>query len=196
MANNNTDLPEKLQSLFELLTPLQGVPIGTNEDVPYILLKVNEEDMAYIEANDITAEFKPSIINVALDEQVIAILFVQIKLAGIERLIFTLTYDVTNEKHYVDAHALLKMKQYSLIIGTQNTHKILAFTPEFDASFDPIEILASARNNATEYNLELFHQLSQFIITSHENKKALWDHFNEIASIENKWYAHLKMQKP
>ena len=196
MLDNNTDLPQKFQNLFKNMQVSQAVPLGSdNNNIPYVGIKVSQEDMTFIDEQSISAEFKPTILNVDIDDFTVAILFVQFKLNNLDNFIFTLTYDLKNDKHLTDASMLLKMQSYNLIIATETEHKILSFTTEFEADFEPIEILASARANATSYEFQLFHQLTHFLSTSHNSPSELWKHFDEIAPLERSWYARLQMQK-
>jgi len=196
MLDNNSSLPEKFQALFKNMEPLQAVPLGAdNNNIPYIGMKVSVDDMAFIDENEITAEFKPTILNIDIEDKTVAILFVQFKLNNLDNFIFTLSYDLKNDKHLVDASGLLRMDNYTLIIATDDEHKILSFTTDFKEEFNPLEVLASARANATEYDLQLFHQLGQFISSYQKTPRDLWKHFDEIAPLERSWYARLQMQK-
>jgi hypothetical protein len=195
MLNKNSELPPSVQGLFENIKPLQGVPLGTNNEMPIIALKVSDEVAKELDIIEVRAEFKPTVMNVDVDGSTLAILFVQFKLNGNDNLIFTLSYDLNNPKHYIDAYGLLKMQQYTLIIGTSENHKVVSFTTNFEAKFQPVSILEIAKSNATEYGLELFHQITSFIITTESSQLELWKHFDRIAPLERSWYTRMTMQK-
>jgi hypothetical protein len=194
MAQTNDTLPQNLTHLIANLTTRQAVPLGTMQDIPFLALKIPASSEALLTDGDIFCEMKPSIFNIDHGSETLAICIVQIKLNGLDAYTYSAAYDLTNDKHYSDCHALLNMRKYGLFIASENLHDFLVFDTPFDAFFDPRDVLAEARENATETNAEAFGAAVNALFGLKEDETALWHHLNEIVPFDNRWYLRTRME--
>lgn len=192
MANTNETLPFNLTHLIENLTTRQAVPLGSMQDIPFLAVKIPASAEALF-GQPIHCEVKPAIFNIDHGDETLAIAIVQIRLNNLDAFIYTAVYDLTNDKHYSDCHALLNMKKYGLFIASDTKHDFLVFDTPFEAFFDPRDVIAEARENATATNAEAFGAAVNALYALKENDTQLWKHFDEIAPFDNRWYLRTTM---
>jgi len=190
----NSILPQNLQELIANLSYVQAVPLGTHQGIPFLALKVSDDNEALIEDNAVTCEFKPSIFNVDYKEHMLAVCIVQLRLNGSDRHIYTASYDLRNDKQYSDCHELLSMTQYGLLIATQNVHAFLQFDTDFVGMFNPQQILKEARSHATDYNPLLFSEVSYALTMQADTPAGLWAYLEQTAPALHRWYGRMKLQ--
>ena len=194
MAQTNETLPPNLTTLIANLTTRQAVPLGTLQDIPFLALKIPVSREPMLTGGEIFCEMKPSIFNIDHGDETLAICILQIRLNGLDAYTYSAAYDLTNDKHYSDCHALLNMRKYGLLIASDNLHDFLVFDTPFDAFFDPRDVLAEARENASPTNAEAFGAAVTAIFELREDDAALWHHLNEIVPFENRWYLRTRME--
>ena len=194
MIESNTILPENLQDLISHLSYVQAIPLGTNQGIPFLALKIPEGGEALLEDNAVTCEFKPSIFNVDYKDHTVALCIVQLRLNGSDRHIYTASYDLRNDKQYSDCYDLLAMRQYGLLIATQNVHTFLQFDTNFVGTFNPQRILKDAREAATAYEPLLFSEVSYGLTMQGSTPAALWAYLEEVAPALHRWYARMSLQ--
>jgi hypothetical protein len=194
MAQTNETLPPNLTTLIANLTTRQAVPLGTLQDIPFLALKIPVSREPMLTGGEIFCEMKPSIFNIDHGDETLAICILQIRLNGLDAYTYSAAYDLTNDKHYSDCHALLNMRKYGLLIASDNLHDFLVFDTPFDAFFDPRDVLAEARENASPTNAEAFGAAVTAIFELKEDDAALWHHLNEIVPFENRWYLRTRME--
>ena len=193
MLNPNSQLPKNLQDLVGTLSLTQAVPLGTTRGIPFIALKLSAANEARIAANMITCEFKPSVFNIRYKEQNIALCFVQFRLNGSDDHIYTVSYDLKNDKQYGDCYDLLAMKQYGLLVMTDNGHDFMQFDALIELDFNPQAVIRGARELGTKYDPLLFSEVSYGLTTQGETPAALWRFLEETAPLKNKWYASMQL---
>lgn len=194
MTQPNAILPQNLRDLIALLSYVQAVPVGTDQGIPFIALKVTENSADLLEDNAVTCEFKPSIFNVAYKDQTLALCLVQFRLNGSDSHIYTASYDLRNDKQYSDCHDLLAMKQYGLLVATDTVHTFLQFDTDFVGDFNPQSVLKAAREKATAYEPVLFSEVSHALTMQGDSPAALWEFFATVAPAEHRWYAAMALQ--
>ncbi|GEM_PF-2601334 len=194
MTRPNSELPQNLQDLVANLSYVQAVPLGTTQGIPFIALKLGDANEKTIADNAITCEFRPSILNVDYKDHTVALCFVQFRLNGSDRHIYTASYDLGNDKQYSDCHDLLAMKQYGLLAATNNVHDFLQFDVNFEGPFDPQAVLRGARDLGTDYGPMLFSEVSYGLSMQGDSPAALWDFLEGIAPAEYRWYARMRLQ--
>jgi len=193
MLNPNTELPQNLQDLVKSLSYVQAIPLGTTQGIPFIAIKLSDENEAYLAENAITCEFKPSIFNVSYKGETIALCFVQFRLNGSDEHIYTASYDLKNDKQYGDCYDLLAMKQYGLLMLTNNGHDFLQFDANIELDFNPQAMIHGARELGSDYEPMLFSEVSYGLSTQGETPAALWRYLEKIAPLDKKWYASMQL---
>ena len=193
MLQSNENLPKNLQELAAKITPAQALPLGSEKGVPFLMIKLGTENEATIADGGISAEFRASIFNVTFKEENVALCFVQFRLNGSNKHIYTASYDLHNEKHYSDCFDLLAMEKYALLVVTENAHDFLEFKPKFDAAFKPQAMINGAKTLATDYDPGLFLEVSHAITSQGTTPEALWKFLGEMAPFEKSWYASMQL---
>ncbi len=194
MTEANTILPQNLQDLIANLSYVQAVPLGTQQGIPFVALKVSNNNAQLLEDNSVTCEFKPSIFNVDYKGHTVAPCIVQFRLNGSDRHIYTASYDLRNDKQYSDCHDLLAMTQYGLLIATEEVHTFLQFDTNFVGTFNPQLLLAQARAAATGYEPLLFSEVSYALTMQADTPAHLWEYLETIAPALHRWYARMQLQ--
>jgi hypothetical protein len=193
MRNPNDSLPENLKGLISNLSTRQAMPLGTVSEIPFLALKIAPENEAYFLENPVVCELKPSVFNIDHDDVTVAVCFVQVRLNSRDDHIYTVIYDLNNEKQYGDCSALLNMRKYGLFIASDSVHDFLAFEAPFEAAFDPRDVIAEAKAKSTAYTPEEFNTVAHALYSQCENDAALWNRFHELAPLEKQWYARMRM---
>lgn len=193
MLNPNTELPKNLQDLVASLSLVQAIPLGTTQGIPFIALKLSTANDGRIGDNSITCEFKPSIFNISYKGENIAICYVQFRLNGSDEHIYTASYDLKNDKQYSDCYDLLAMKQYGLLVLTNNGHDFLQFDADIELDFNPQAMIHGARELGTDYEPLLFSEVSYGLSTQGETPAALWRFLEQVAPLDKKWYASMQL---
>ena len=193
MNNTNETLPDNIKRLIPSLSLSQAIPLGDIEGIPFILLKVSEENAPLIKAGEITCEVKPSIFNIKFKEETIAICFVQFRLNKSAAHIYTATYNLIDERQYKDCSELLLMQSYGLLIASGNVHEILKFDAQFEAPFNPINIIAGAKERATDYVPGDFLEVTYALQSQAATPAELWNVFDTMAPFDKNWYASMRM---
>ncbi|WP_345987357.1 hypothetical protein WCX18_09525 [Sulfurimonas sp. HSL1-2] len=194
MTETNTILPQNLQDLIANLSYVQAVPLGTQQGIPFVAVKVADSNSRLLEDNAVTCEFKPSIFNVDYKGHTLALCIVQFRLNGSDRHIFTASYDLHNDKQYSDCHDLLAMTQYGLLVATAEVHTFLQFDTNFAAAFNPQQVLAQARSAATDYDPLLFSEVSYGLTMQADTPAHLWEYLETIAPAMHRWYARMQLE--
>lgn len=194
MTEPNSRLPQNLQDLIANLSLIQAIPLGTKEGIPFIGLKVSDNNAQMLEENAVTCEFKPSIFNVGYKGHTIALCIVQFRLNGSDRHIYTASYDLRNDKQYSDCHDLLSMQQYALLIATNDAHTFLRFDTNFVGTFNPQQVLNEARSHATDYDPTLFGEVAYGLTMQSETPAGLWAYLEKATPALHRWYARLQLQ--
>lgn len=195
MANSNETLPDNLKELVKKISTQQAIPIGTMSELPFLAIKLEEENKDLISKGGIVCEIKPSILNIDFGEETIAICFVQLRLNGDDKFIYTTAYDLNISKQYDDCYALLNMKKYGLLIACDDIHDFIALDSKFEADFDPRMVLEHAKAETSKYEPALFAEIYYGINSQVNSKKALWDYLESLAPFEEKWYGRMKINK-
>jgi len=193
MRQPNATLPQNLQDLIANLSTVQAVPLGTQQGIPFLALRVAPGNDALFEDNTVTCEFKPSIFNIDYQGHTTALCIVQLMLNGLDRHIYTATYDLANDKQYSDCHDLLGMQQYGLLIADENVHTFLQFDTNFVGSFTPRQVIKDARANATEYAPVLASEVAYALSTQADTPSRLWAHLEELTPALHRWYARIQL---
>ena len=192
----NSELPQNIQDLIKNLSYTQAVPVKEIDNTPFMLLKLSDEHDEFLSSGqEIAATFKPSIMNVTVGDETIALCFLQIKLNGSDKYIYNTVYNLSDIKQFEDVHGFLNMHKYGLLIATNNNHEYKIFNLNFKADFHPQNVLMGARDKANCNNLELFNGIAQSIASSQKDLKSLWDYFNEVAPFKEHYYVHINMAK-
>ena len=194
MTEPNGILPQNLQDLIANLSTVQAVPLGTQQGIPFLALKTAAGNERLFEDDAVTCEFKPSVFNVDYKGQTLALCIVQLRLNGSDRLIYTCTYDLHNDKQYSDCHDLLAMRQYGLLIATETLHTFLQFDTEFAGAFNPQQVLNEARSLATDYDPLLFSEVVYGLTMQADTPAHLWAYLDELAPALHRWYARFALQ--
>ncbi len=193
MLQANDMLPKNLQEMIPSLPMAQAVPLGSENGVPFLMIKLpvgNEETIA---EGGIASEFKASIFNITFKGENIALCIVQFRLNGSDNHIFTATYDLHNDKHYADCFELLEMKKYGLLIATDNAHDFIVFEPQFKADFSPQAMLHGAKALATDYAPGDFMEVAYALSSQGQTPAALWKILEEMAPFEKSWYGAMQL---
>ncbi len=191
----NNELPQNIQDLIKNISTTQTVPISEIDNTPFMLLKLSDEHDEFLRTQEIAAEFRPSIMNVTVGTETIALCFLQIKLNGSEKYIYNAVFNLSDIKQFKDIHAFLNMEKYGLMIATNNIHDFKIFNLNFEADFHPQNILVGARDKADSNNLELFNGIAQSIFSSQKDTGALWKYFKEVTPLKEQYYVHIQMAK-
>ena len=194
MSESNEILPQNLQDLIANLSYVQAVPLGTKQGIPFLALKIADANAALLEDNAVTCEFKPSVFNVDYKGHTVALCIVQLRLGGSDRHVYTVSYDLHNDKQYSDCHDLLAMTQYGLLIATDRVHTFLQFDTNFVGTFNPQQVLGQARAIATDYDPLLFNEVSYGLTMQSDTPAGLWAYLEKIAPALHRWYARLQLQ--
>lgn len=193
MLNPNTELPQNLQDLAENLSYVQAIPLGTTQGIPFIAVKLPDENEQQLADNTITCEFKPSIFNISYKDDNIALCYVQFRLNGSDEHIYTASYDLKNDKQYSDCYDLLAMKQYGLLVLTNNGHDFLQFDADIELDFNPQAMIHGARELGTDYEPLLFSEVSYGLSTQGETPAALWRFLEQVTPLDKRWYASMQL---
>jgi len=193
MLEANTNLPKNLQELATKITTTQALPLGTENGVPFLMIKLGVENEQTIAEGGIAAEFRASIFNVKFKDENVALCFVQFRLNGSDKHIYTASYDLHNDKHYSDCFDLLAMEKYALLLVTDNAHAFLEFKPVFKADFNPQAMINGAKELATDYDPGLFLEVSHAIMSQGATQADLWKFLEEMAPFEKSWYGAMQM---
>lgn len=194
MKEANSDLPQNLQGLITHLSTVQAVPLGTQQGIPFLALKIGAGDEALLEDNAVTCEFKPSVFNIDYKGETVALCVVQFMLNGSERHIYTVTYDLSDDKQYSDCHDLLGMQQYGLLIANDTVHTIFQFDTDFVGAFNPRQVIKEARANATRYEPIIFSEVSYALMTQGDTPPRLWAYLDKAAPALHRWYARIQLE--
>ena len=188
MTCSNTALPKQLQTLIASLSCEQAIPFGILEEMPFLALKIKDEDEAILDEGTLTCEFKPSIFNLDYKGHTVALCIVQFRFNGSDRHIYTAGYDLYNSKQYEQCEALLKMLDYGLLIATGNAHTYKHFSANFVGTFNPIMVIKEARGLATDYDAALCSEVMQGLSIQKASPAELWRYFEQIAPPQRRWY--------
>lgn len=191
----NSDLPSNIQELIKNISYTQVIPISEINDIPFMLLKLSDEHDEFLRHQDIAAEFKPSIMNVTVAQETIALCFLQIKLNGSDKYIYSAVFNLSDIKQFQDIYSFLNMQKFGLMIVTNNIHDYKVFNLNFQADFHPRDILIGARDKADSNNLELFNGVAQSIFSSQKDVAALWEYFKKVSPVKESYYVHMQMAK-
>ena len=193
MLQMNELLPKNLQEMIPTLSLTQAIPLGNEKGVPFLMIKLSVGNEAIIEEGGISCEFKASIFNVGFQGENIALCFVQFRLNGSEKHIYTASYDLHNEKHYNDCFDLLEMKKYGLLIVTDNAHDFIEFKPVFKADFRPQAMLHGAKELASDYEPGLFMEVAHALSSQGQTPAELWTFLEKMAPFEKSWYGSMQL---
>ncbi|MDA3947075.1 MAG: hypothetical protein PF439_10405 [Helicobacteraceae bacterium] len=193
MLNPNSELPQNLQDMIGSMNLFQAIPLGTTQGIPFIAIKLSTQNDSYLADNAITCEFKPSIFNITYQGENIAICFVQFRLNNSDKHIFTASYDLKNDKQYGDCYDLLAMKQYGLLVMTDNGHDFLQFDVDFEGDFNPHAMIHGARELGSKYDPKVFSEVSFGLSTQGGTPTDLWHFLAQTAPIEKKWYGAMQL---
>jgi hypothetical protein len=191
--NANEELPENLKGLIEALSVEQAIPMGMISGLPFLAVKIADEEIA--KEGALSCELKASILNIDYAEETVGLCFVQLRLNGQDKLIYTATYDLNNAKQYEDCDALLSMKKYGLFIATDEKHDFLAFDTNLKAEFDPRAVLSYAKNESSDYGGELSVEFAYAIRSQAVSARNLWDYLDLLAPYDKEWYGRMQMNK-
>jgi len=194
MTEPNGTLPPNLQDLIGHLSYVQALPLGTNQGIPFLALKIPSGNEKLLEDNAVTCEFKPSIFNIDYKEHTLALCIVQFRLNDSDRHIYTASYDLVNDKQYSDCHDLLAMRQYGLLLATETVHTFMQFDTNFVGTFNPQQVLKEARSLATDYDPILFSEVSYGLTMQADTPAGLWAYLEQIAPALHRWYARMALQ--
>lgn len=194
MTEENGVLPQNLRDLIANLSYVQAIPLGTQRGIPFLALKVADGSAALLEDNAVTCEFKPSVFNVDYKGHTLALCLVQLRLNGSDRHIYTVSYDLHNDKQYSDCHALLSMTQYGLLIATNDVHTFLQFDTNFVGTFNPQQVIKEARALATDYDPLLFSEVTYGLTMQADTPAHLWEYLETLAPALHRWYARMQLQ--
>jgi len=193
MLQMNELLPKNLKEIIPTLSLSQAVPLGNEKGVPFLMIKLAVGNEAIIEEGGITSEFKASVFNVNFKEQNVALCFVQFRLNGSDKHIYTASYDLNNEKHYNDCFDLLEMRKYGLLIVTDNAHDFLEFQPVFKADFRPQSMIHGAKELASDYDPGLFMEVAHALSSQGQTPAELWKFLEQMAPFEKSWYGSMQL---
>jgi hypothetical protein len=171
----------------------QAIPLGTTQGIPLMAINLSTQFDSYLADNAITCEFKPSIFNITYQGENIAICFVQFRLNNSDKHIFTASYDLKNDKQYGDCYDLLAMKQYGLLVMTDNGHDFLQFDVDFEGDFNPHAMIHGARELGSKYDPKVFSEVSFGLSTQGGTPTDLWHFLAQTAPIEKKWYGAMQL---
>ena len=195
MTNPNDTLPDNIKQLIEHMSPISAIPLTKIEGIPFLAIKVTQEDAKEFKKNGITAELKPSIFNVELDGVNTAICFIQLRLNRSANHIYNAIYNLKFDKHFEDCFDILQMSEYGVFIATDTTHEFIKFTIDFEADFDLRNIIAGARDRADEVDEDIFKQVQYAFTSQASNQAELWSFLAKIAPYEQQYYASFKLDK-
>lgn len=195
MLEDNSQLPQNLRDLLKGLSLTQAVPLGEMNDLPLLFIKITEENADFMSDNEVVCTINPSIFNIEYQDETLALCFVQIKLNNSDKHIYTVRFDLKNEKQFKDAMALLNMDRYGVLMASDTRHNILQFKYALDDSFDPRHVLTYARSKATDYNQDILEEVTYGLTMQADSIAGLWEHFETIAPYDKQWYAGMKMER-
>jgi len=193
MLNDNTTLPDNLQGLIRELTSEYAVPLGEIYEAPFLALKIGDNNEDQLKNNQIIAEFTPSIFNVTLKKEIVAICVVQIKLNNSDNFIYTVNYNLSDAKQFKDCYELLQMNKFGLLVATNKYHDFLLFETDFDADFKPSNILVGAREKATTDSRELFMEVAYALRSQAKDSKHYAQILQEMAPYDKMFYASMSI---
>ena len=193
MLESNERLPKNIKDMLPTLSLSQAVPLGSENGIPFLLIKLSEGNEETIKAGGIACEFRASIFNVNFQEHNVALCFVQFRLNNSDKHIYTVSYDLHNEKHYSDCSDLLAMNKYTLLIATDEAHDFIEFTPVFDADFKPQAMIHGAKELASNYEPGLFMEVAHAITSQGSTPAELWKFLEQMAPFEKSWYASMQL---
>ncbi|MGB5965132.1 MAG: hypothetical protein WBG65_06320 [Sulfurimonadaceae bacterium] len=193
MLQANDMLPKNIQDMIPTLSLSQAMPLGSENGVPFLMIKLAAGNEETIAEGGISCEFRASVFNVVFQGENVALCFVQFRLNGSDKHIYTASYDLHNEKHYNDCHDLLEMKKYGLLIVTDNAHDFIEFKPVFKADFQPKAMIHGAKELATDYEPGLFMEVAHAIISQGQTPAELWKFLEQMAPFEKSWYGSMQL---
>jgi hypothetical protein len=188
MTSSNLALPQQLQTLIASLSFEQALPFGIVEGMPFIAVKIKDEDETILVESALTCEFKPSIFNLDYKEHTVSLCIVQFRFNGSDRHIYTAGYDLHNSRQYEQCEALLKMLDYGLLIATEHAHIYKHFSANFVGTFNPVIVIREARDLATDYDAALCSEVMQGLTIQKASPAELWRYFEQIAPPQHRWY--------
>lgn len=192
----NENLPQNLKALIDLLSTEQAIPMGVISELPFLAVKIGDEDKQSIENGALSCELKASVLNIDDNKgETVGICFVQLRLNAEDRLIYTATYDLKNEKQYTDCYELLNMERYGLFVASDDIHDFLAFNSDFSADFTPRSVLAYAKEQSSDYGAELFAEVAYAIRSQSSSPRSFWDYLDVLAPYDKKWYGRMQISK-
>ncbi len=193
MLHPNSELPQNLQDLAKSLSFVQAVPLGMMQGIPFLAMRLPTENDTLLAENSITCEFKPSVFNVQFKGENIALCIVQFRLNGSNRQIYTVSYDLKNDTQYSDCFELLAMKQYGLLLMTDNGHDFMQFDTNVKLDFEPQTMIHGARELATDYDPVLCQEVIYALTTQGETPADLWAFLEQMAPFEKSWYGGMQL---
>ncbi len=195
MTNANSTLPQNIQDLITALSTQQAIPLGKINEIPFLALRLKASKEDLIRDNGIICELKPSIFNVDYQGETIALCFMQLRLNRSKEMIYTVQYDLKNEKQFSDVWALLEMQRYGLLIATEQVHDFQQFDANFEADFHPRDILAGARSSATDYDPARYEEVAFALRSQTKKEDEFWELLDEMTPFDQHWYARLKLER-
>jgi len=193
MLKPKSDLPTNIQDLVKNLSGTQAMPLGEMNKLPLLMIKLSEENLEFMSENDVVCTLNPSIFNIEHQGETVAVCFLQIKLNNSDKHIFTVRYDLKNEKQLQDALSFFNMNHYGILMTSDTRFDILEFGFDMKIDFNPHEGLAYALSKATEYNQGTLEEVTYGLTMQADSISGLWEHFEMIAPLEKQWYASMKM---
>lgn len=193
MLENNERLPKNIKEMLPTLSYSQAVPLGSENGVPFLMIKLSAGNEEALGKGGISSEFRASIFNINFKGENVALCFVQFRLNGSDKHIYTVNYDLHNEKHYQDCSDLLAMNKYTLLIATEEAHDFIEFTPVFKADFNPQAMIHGAKTLASDYEPGLFMEVAHAITSQAATPAALWKILEEMAPFEKSWYGAMQL---
>ena len=193
MKQSNEGLPQQINELLGHMQSGQAVPLSDVDGVPYVAVKISPETVEELLENEVRCEMKPSFMNINFNGEVVALVFIQLRLNEDDSLIYTLTYDINEDKHLKDCYSILNMLNYGLLIATDNEHDFIQLDVNFVAEFDPRKILEYTLEKATDYKKEDFNQVLYAFTSQVVGSHKLWEMLADVAPFEKQWYAAMDM---
>lgn len=172
------------------MSDFQAYALGIDEEIPLFALKLPDRLSTYLD-QDLGCEFKPAILNVTYENRTFALCIIQFRLDGKDALVFTIYFDLMQEKDYTMAKSLLKMQNYNIIIATQTVHRMMAYKANFVGTFDPRKVLEQTIQQADSSDNDLCREVFSGIAAQFKTAAKMWYALESIASSHHRWYAKL-----
>ena len=193
MLESNDRLPKNIKEMLPTLSYTQAVPLGSENGTPFLMIKLSKGNEEALGEGGIACEFRASIFNINFKNENVALCFVQFRLNGSDKHIYTVNYDLHNEKHYSDCSDLLAMNKYTLLIATDEAHDFIEFTPVFKADFNPQAMIHGAKTLASNYEPGLFMEVAHAITSQASTPAGLWKILEEMAPFSKSWYGAMQL---